>query len=94
VSQEKWSLLTEQQRLNVIIEETLDLAYERIVLSPNPKTREIPYQTAYLMFLQAMLLRLTPRWMVPFIANNYTHFVENIPNFNQNVYNDYKGDLK
>lgn len=93
VSYDKWKLLTEQQQLNVIIEETLVLTYERIILSPNPKTREIPYQAAYLMFLQAMLLRLTPRWMVPFMANNYLFFAENIPKFNLEVYNHYKKDL-
>lgn len=71
VSPEKFWQVTEHIRQRVIIEEAQTLALERLLL---PKVMTNPH-VAYTKFVEGLVDRLAPEWMIPYIINNLHYFL-------------------
>lgn len=71
VCPEKFKNCDEYIRHRVVIEEARTLALERDVLSGNLPNKTIAYQR----WLKALIHRLSPLWMVPYIINNIYYFL-------------------
>lgn len=71
VCPEKFKQVTEHIRQRVVIEEAQALALERFILPDKIKNKHI----AYTKMLKALVDRLCPKWMVPYIVNNLNYFL-------------------
>jgi hypothetical protein len=71
VSPEKFWQVSEHIRQRVIIEEAQTLALERELL---PKISNNPH-VAYVKFIEGLVDRLAPEWMIPYIVNNLHYFL-------------------
>lgn len=72
VDEKKFWEVDEEVRRAVIIEEAQALAIERII---EPGKR-IPARAAYRLFIEGLVERLSPQWMVPYIVNNFHYFID------------------
>lgn len=77
VSPEKFWQVTEHIRQRVIIEEAQTLALERLLL-PKITTNS---HGAYVQFVEGLVDRLAPEWMIPYIINNLHYFLTFKENF-------------
>jgi hypothetical protein len=68
----KFSLLTFEEKCNIVREEVMVMAYERF--------RTLHHKHAYNKMLEKFTLAHAPEWMVTFIIHNYFELMK--PNFN------------
>jgi hypothetical protein len=72
VDEEKYKLLSHQDKINVTQEEIFVMAYERF--------KKMDYRTAYSIMLKKFIISHTPLFTLPFIIENYIELHK--PNFN------------
>lgn len=71
VCPEKFKATTEHIRQRVIIEEAQTLALEREIIPQRIKNKNVAYQK----YIEGLIDRLAPVWMVPYITNNFHFFL-------------------